>query len=46
MIDTATNFTNGIRDGGEDFLRPADYPEDMAKVQVIGQLARGLLRLK
>jgi SAM-dependent methyltransferase len=46
IIDTATNFTNGIRDGGESFLKPADYPEDMAKVQVIGQLARGLLRLK
>lgn len=46
IIDTATNFTNGIRDGGADFAKPVDYPEDMAKIQVIGQLSRGLLKLK
>ena len=46
IIDTATNFTNGLRHGSDEVAKPADYPEDMAKIQVIGQLARGLLRLK
>jgi SAM-dependent methyltransferase len=46
ILDSATNFTNGIRDGGQTFLRPVDPPEDLAKLQVIGQLARGELRLK
>jgi len=46
IVDTATNFTNGVRDAGETFLKPVDYPEDMAKLQVIGQLVDGRLRLK
>ena len=46
ILDTATNFTNGIRDAGADFIRPVGYPEDQAKLQVIEQLANGLLRLK
>jgi SAM-dependent methyltransferase len=46
IVDAAQNFTNGVRDGGDGFLKPVDYPEDQAKIQVIGQLANGLLRLK
>jgi SAM-dependent methyltransferase len=46
ILDSATNFTNGIRDGGEAFLRPVAAPEDLAKLQVIAQLAKGDLRLK
>lgn len=46
IVDTATNFTNGIRDGAETFLHPVDPPEDLAKLQVIAQLAKGELRLK
>lgn len=46
ILDTAANFTNGIRDGSETFLRPVDAPEDLAKLQVIAKLAKGELRLK
>lgn len=46
IVDSASNFTNGLRDPADTFLRPVDYPEDQAKLQVVGQLANGLLRLK
>ena len=45
ILDTATNFSNGIRDGGKDFIKLIEQPEDFSKLHVIGQLARGLIRL-
>ena len=46
ILDTAPNFTNGIRDGGDVFLKPVEPPEDLAKLQAIALLAKGDLRLK
>ena len=46
IVDTATNFTNGVRDESETFLKPIEAPEDLVKLHFILQIAQGTLRLK